>query len=134
MNIFSHSIGCLFTPLIVSFIVQLVLSLFYSILFYFGCAQASHSSGFSCCRPQTLGYSGFSICGSQALEHRHTGLVAPWHVESSWIRDLTLVPWSAVKFILMECFRWILLNSCSLESTYSYNSIMISQYFVVLTM
>ena len=35
-----------------------------------GCgAQASHCSGFSCCRAWALGM-GFSSCGSQALGHR----------------------------------------------------------------
>ena len=33
-------------------------------------AQASDRGGFSCCRTQPLGCSGFSSCGSWALEHR----------------------------------------------------------------
>ena len=31
---------------------------------------ASHCNGVSCCGAQALGYSGFSTCGSWALEHR----------------------------------------------------------------
>ena len=33
-------------------------------------AQAPHCSGFSCCRAWALGYMGFSICDSHALELR----------------------------------------------------------------
>ena len=33
-------------------------------------AQASHCSGFSCCRAQALGHMGFSSCRSPVLEHR----------------------------------------------------------------
>ena len=33
-------------------------------------AEASHCGGFSCCRMHPLGCSGFSSCGSWALEHR----------------------------------------------------------------
>ena len=39
--------------------------------------QASHCAGFSCCG---------------ALAPGHTGLVAPWHVGSSWTGDQTHVP------------------------------------------
>ena len=31
--------------------------------------QASHCGGFSCCRAQSLGFVGFSSCGSWALEY-----------------------------------------------------------------
>ena len=59
---------------------------------------ASHCSGFSCCGARTLGAQasvvaacGFSSCGSRALERRLSscgaqGLVALWHVGSSWTR------------------------------------------------
>ena len=55
-------------------------------------AQASHCGGLSCCRVWTLGCTGFSSCGSWALEcglssWGPTGLVAPWHVGSSWTSD-----------------------------------------------
>ena len=55
-----------------------------------------------------------SSCGSQALEHRlsscgtraqqlwHTGLVAPWHVGSSWTRARTRVPCTGRR-ILNHC-------------------------------
>ena len=45
----------------------------------------------SCCGAQAVGCSGFSSCGSQALEHRQelwfTSLIAPRHVGSSCIRQ-----------------------------------------------
>ena len=61
--------------------------------------------GFSCCGSRALGRTGFSSCGmrasscgSQALEHGLNscggcmGLVGPWYVGSSWVRDWTHVP------------------------------------------
>ena len=53
--------------------------------------RASHCSGFSCCRAQALGAQAQQLCLS--------GLVAPWHVGSSWTRDSTCVPFIG---------RWIL--------------------------
>ena len=66
-------------------------------------AWASHCSGFSCCRAQAPGHTGFSSCGTWAQSLRlwgsrttgstvslyFTGLVAPWHVGSSWTWDQT---------------------------------------------
>ena len=64
-------------------------------------AQASHCSGLSCCEAQAVGAQtslvaacGLSSCGSWALGRTGsvvwiTGLVAPWHVGSSWTRDQT---------------------------------------------
>ena len=73
-------------------------------------SRTLHCSSFSC-GAQTLGTQasvvvaqGLRSCGSQALEYGLsrcdawalqiwcTGLVAPWHVESSWTRGLTCVP------------------------------------------
>ena len=63
-------------------------------LAFSGCAQASHCSGSSCCRARALGTRalvvsahGLSSCSSWALKLWCTGLVAPWHLESSWTRD-----------------------------------------------
>ena len=55
---------------------------------------ASYCCSFSCCGTWTLGHTGFSSCGSQALEYGaqqlwHTSLVAPRHVESSRTRNRT---------------------------------------------
>ena len=65
-----------------------------------GCGvRASHCGHFSCCGAQALGSVGFRSCGTWALYLwflgskaqaqllRHTGLVAPWLVEASQIRD-----------------------------------------------
>ena len=50
-----------------------------------GCgAQASPCGGFSRC--------GARAPGTWAQQLRHTGLMLPWHVESSWTRDRTSVP------------------------------------------
>ena len=60
-----------------------------------GCgAQASHCGGFSCCGAQAL-----EPQASVAGEH---GLVAPWHVESSWTRDQTPSPGTG-RQILIHC-------------------------------
>ena len=40
-----------------------------------------------------------AACGAQAQELRHTGLVAPWHAESPWFRDLTCAPTLAGRFL-----------------------------------
>ena len=66
--------------------------------------QASQSRGFSCCRAQAGGHSSFSSCSrraqklwwplgsrAQAQSLWPTGLVVPWHVGFSWIRDWTPV-------------------------------------------
>ena len=78
-------------------------------------AWASHCGGFSCCGARALGtrasvvvVCGLSSCGLRALEHRlsslwRMGLVAPWHVESSWTRDRTHVP----------CIGRQILNHCA---------------------
>ena len=60
--------------------------------------QASRCSSFSCCRTHALGvWAQWLWC---------MGLVAPWHVESSWTRDQTHVP----------CFgRWILIQCAGRE-------------------
>ena len=54
---------------------------------------ASHCGGFSCCRVQVLGCVAqqlqFLSFRAQAQQLWHTGLVAPQHVGSSWIRDGT---------------------------------------------
>ena len=54
----------------------------------------SHFSGLSCCGKRARGH------GLQLLWH--TGLVALWHVESSWIRDRTHVPCTG-RWILIHC-------------------------------
>ena len=87
----------------------------FTCLFIFGCAgslwrhrlfspccmKASHCSDFSCCRFQALGWTGSSsyvtwaqqlwLPGSRAQAQQLwcTGLAAPRHVGSSWIRDQT---------------------------------------------
>ena len=66
-------------------------------------ARASHCGGFSCCGARALGCTGFSSCGTQAQQLWHMGLVAPWHVESSWTRDRTCV---------LCVGRWII-NHCT---------------------
>ena len=81
------------------------------------CDQASHSSGFSCCRARTLRRAGFSRCrlwtqkfqlagsrvqasyGVMELYLWSTGLVAPKHVESSRTRDWTGVSCIARKIL-----------------------------------
>ena len=57
-------------------------------------AQASHCSGFSCCRVPNMGFRcmGFNSCSMHAQWLWHTGLVAPWHVKSFWTRDRIYVP------------------------------------------
>ena len=52
---------------------------------------ASHCIGFSC-GVQALGHTGFSTCGCM-------GPVVPQHVESSWIRDQTHVPWTGRRIL-----------------------------------
>ena len=58
---------------------------------------ASRCSGFSCCGAQALGVQDqqpWLLCSrAQAQSLRLTGLVGPQHVESSWTRDQTHVPW-----------------------------------------
>ena len=53
--------------------------------------QASHGSGFSCCRALALGLQ-TSVVAVHRLRDVATGLVALRHVESSHIRDQTHVP------------------------------------------
>ena len=60
-------------------------------------ARTSHCSGFSCCRAQALGHTGFSGCGAWAqlrlmdsrapAQQLCMGLVGSHHVESSQTRD-----------------------------------------------
>ena len=57
---------------------------------------ASHCSGFSCCRAQAVGRTGFSITDVV------TSLVALWHVQSSQTRDWTYVPCTG-RWILRHC-------------------------------
>ena len=70
---------------------------------------------------------GLSSCGSRALEHKlsscgHMGLVAQWHVESSWTRDWILVP----------CIgRWILYHWATREAPDIFLTVL---RYVVLTM
>ena len=45
---------------------------------------------------------GFSGCGTQSQYWWRAGLVAPWHVESSWARDWTWVP-CICRLILVHC-------------------------------
>ena len=57
-----------------------------------GCGvQASHCNGFSCWGAWAPGHEGFSCRSTQAEQLWHTGLVAPWHLESSWARDQTCI-------------------------------------------
>ena len=66
-------------------------------------ARASHCGGFSCCGAQALGMWASVVVVHGLQQLRHTGLVAPWHVGSSWTRSQTCVP----------CIgRWIL-NHCA---------------------
>ena len=56
--------------------------------------QASHCGGLSCWGAWALGYPGFGGCSSGPSTGSvagPTGLVAPRHVGSSWIRDWTRV-------------------------------------------
>jgi len=57
------------------------------------CVQVSHCGGFSCCRSRSLGSRASVVAshrpqkaGSGVVAH---GLVASWHVASSWGRDRT---------------------------------------------
>ena len=63
-------------------------------------------SGFSCCRAQALRElaSVVEACRSRARAQKRwcTGLVAPWHVESSQTRDHTPVSWIG-RWILIHC-------------------------------
>ena len=54
-------------------------------------AWASHCSGFSCWGAPVLGHVDFTNCGSWSQYLEHTGLVAPWHVGSSWTSDQTYI-------------------------------------------
>ena len=67
--------------------------------------------------PWALGHTGFSSCGTwaqymwlpgsreEAQQLWRTGLVVPWHVESSWTRDWTHVP-NTGKRILNLLYHW----------------------------
>ena len=66
-------------------------------------ARASHCSVFSCFRAQPL-----RACGFQQLQH--AGLVAPWHVESSWTKDQTRVPFIGRQILNHWTTREILPN------------------------
>ena len=52
-------------------------------------AQTSHHSGFSCCKARALGCEGLSSWSTRAQQLWRTGLVAPWQVRPSQIRDQT---------------------------------------------
>ena len=72
----------------ISFVVA-ALSLHCCVPVFSSCSEQGYS--------QALGCTGFSSCGSQALEHRLSschawGFVALQHVGSSWTRDRTHVP------------------------------------------
>ena len=54
-------------------------------------AEASRFDGFFCFQAWALGHLGFSSCNTWAQSLGHTGLVAPPHVRSSWLRDWTHV-------------------------------------------
>ena len=49
--------------------------------------QTSHCGGFFCGKAWALEHEGFSCCGTWALQLSLVGLVALWHVGSSWTRD-----------------------------------------------
>ena len=70
-------------------------------------ARASHCSGFSCCGAQALGVQAQQLWlmgyRAQAQQLWHTGLVAPWHVGSSWTSARTCVP----------CIGRQILNHCA---------------------
>ena len=92
---------------------------------------ASHCSGFSCCRAQALGCTGFSSYGTwaqqlwlpgfraQAQHLWHTGLAAPWHVGSSQIRDPTGVTCIAKQILS----RWTTRKPCVCRFTKSCESL-----------
>ena len=54
-------------------------------------APASHGSDFFCCRAQALEYPGFSS-SRNGLSGCGTGLIAPWHVESSQLGIKPMFP------------------------------------------
>ena len=60
------------------------------------CSVPSLCSGFSCCRAQSLGHTGFCSCSLQALECRLSScgiwVSAPRQVGSSQTRDQTHIP------------------------------------------
>ena len=48
--------------------------------------QASHCSGFSCCKARALGHMGISSCNSQAPEHRLSSYGAcAWLLRGMWV-------------------------------------------------
>ena len=53
--------------------------------------QASHCGVFSCCGGRALTCMDFSNCSTWAQYLGYMDLVAPWHVESSWIRNWACV-------------------------------------------
>ena len=66
--------------------------------------RASHCGGFSCCMQSTGSrHMGFSSCGTRAQQLWRMGLVALWHVGSSWTRAQTHVP----------CIGRRILNHCT---------------------
>ena len=69
-------------------------------------AWMPHCLIFSCCRPQALGaWASVAVaCGLQTAQQLWwMGLVAPWHVESSWIGDQTCVSCNADLTCVLIC-------------------------------
>ena len=71
-----------------------------------GVVRGISCGGFSCCRAR--------LWGTQASVFVGYGLVALWHVESSWTRDRTCVPCIGRRFLYhwppgkSQCFRMFL--------------------------
>ena len=94
------------------------------------CGWASLYGGSSCSEAGTLGarFSNCSRCGSQALEQFQylwcMGLVAPQHVESSWIRDWAVSPALAVRSFTTETTGKPQQNSkdSSLDKSYTWRA------------
>ena len=87
--------------------------------FIFGSAGSSllwsgpRGGGSSGCGAWALGRVDFSSCGSRAQAHwlQHTGVVAPQHVGSSWIRNRTYVSCIG-RWIL---YHWATREACTLS-------------------
>ena len=63
------------------------------------CVQASHCSGFSCCRAQAVGTQAWVLAVRGLGKWGRTGLAVPWHVGSFWTRDQTDVSYIARKIL-----------------------------------
>ena len=79
--------------------------------------QAPHCRGFSC-GAQTLGRTGFSSCGSRALDHglSSTGLVAPQRVGSFQTGDQTCVPCIGRRILYHSATREVLKKILTFDS------------------